>query len=110
MKNKLGNVYCGICTDLQRRFFEHASNGNLCAKALRGKGPLSLVFAVKVGDRSSALKHEYWLKKQSRGYKLSVISGTADLPFEHLVYSPDELAHIQLQANQNNSLKQSTDD
>lgn len=105
VKNKLGSLYCGICTDLARRFTEHASDGNLCAKALRGKGPLSLAFAVHVSDRSVALKQEYWLKKQTRGYKLSVIAGNTTLPFDHQPYSSVELAQIQQHAYAKKSAK-----
>ncbi|MDC0601812.1 GIY-YIG nuclease family protein [Aliiglaciecola sp.] len=95
VETSAGNVYCGICTSLQRRFKEHASNGKLCAKALRGKGPLTLKYASLVGDRSSALKTEYWLKQQNKGFKLALIEGLKDLPHSNERYSNEELNRIQ---------------
>ncbi|WJG10433.1 GIY-YIG nuclease family protein [Aliiglaciecola sp. LCG003] len=97
VENKLGSLYTGICTDLERRFSEHSSNGKLCARALKGKGPLSLKFAAKVGSHSQALKIELWLKKQARQHKLSIVAGTQALPIEHQAYAAEELKRIQQQ-------------
>ena len=52
------SLYCGITNDIDRRFSEHQSMGKKTAKYLRGKGPLQLVYAYEVGDRSAALKLE----------------------------------------------------
>ena len=45
----------------QRRLSEHQNKDkkNKGAKALRGKGPLTLDFKIVVGNRSDALKLEY---------------------------------------------------
>ena len=55
------SLYTGVTTDVQRRFAEHENRDkkNKGAKALRGKGPLKLVFKIAVGNRSDALKLEY---------------------------------------------------
>lgn len=46
-----GCLYTGISTDVTRRLTEHASG--MGARALRGKGPLELVFQQPVGGPQS---------------------------------------------------------
>ena len=74
-----GNLYTGISTDVQRRFAEHSGSGVKAARALRGKGPLTLVFQREVGDRAAAQRAEYRLKKLGRSDKLALIAGSAAL-------------------------------
>lgn len=76
-----GSLYTGVTTDVQRRFCEHENKDkkNKGAKALRGKGPLKLVFKIVVGNRSDALKLEYRVKQLSRTDKQRLISRTAEL-------------------------------
>lgn len=66
-----GALYTGITTDVARRFAEHCG-GKRGARALRGKGPLSLVYQEVVGTRSEALRREASLKaftaKQKRAW------------------------------------------
>jgi putative endonuclease len=88
IKNKLNQLYCGVTIDVQRRFFEHASNSPKCAKALKGKGPLVMMFGARVGNQSEALKIEHWLKKQTRQHKDKLIAGTSALPVEHELLDP----------------------
>jgi putative endonuclease len=75
------SLYTGVTTDVQRRFAEHENrdNKNKGAKALRGKGPLKLVFKIVVGNRSDALKLEYKVKQLSRTDKQRLISRTSKL-------------------------------
>jgi len=75
------SLYTGVTTDVQRRFAEHENKDkkNKGAKALRGKGPLKLVFKIVVGNRSDALKLEYKIKKLSRTAKQRLISRTSKL-------------------------------
>jgi putative endonuclease len=63
------SLYTGISTDVLRRFSEHQSGGAKAAKSLKGKGPLTLEFQIEVGDRSSALKLEYKVKRLSKNKK-----------------------------------------
>lgn len=63
-----GALYTGITTDVERRFREH-DGGKRGARALRGKGPLRLIYRQAVGSRSEALKLEAWLKKQPASAK-----------------------------------------
>ncbi|MFA3790755.1 GIY-YIG nuclease family protein [Aliiglaciecola sp. SL4] len=97
LENRLGMTYCGICTDLARRFYEHASNSKRCAKALRGKGPLKLKFAAIMEDQSSALKSEYWFKKQTKATKLKIIQGQQNLPTNPIKIEPTQLDNLQLE-------------
>lgn len=73
-----GALYTGIATDVDKRLAEHASGGR-GAKFLRGKGPLEIVFAQTVGDRSSALQLEYRVKRLTREQKLELVRGERQL-------------------------------
>ena len=76
-----GSLYTGVSTDVERRFAEHENKDgkNRGAKALRGKGPLQLVFQLSVGNRSDALKLEYRVKQLSRTDKERLIRRSANL-------------------------------
>jgi putative endonuclease len=69
-----GQLYTGISTDPARRLRQH--NGELRggAKALRGKGPLQLVYQQPMTDRAAASKAEYQLKQLSKAAKEQRIS------------------------------------
>ncbi|MBT0725889.1 GIY-YIG nuclease family protein [Rosenbergiella australiborealis] len=66
-----GAFYTGISTDVFRRFGEHERGRG--AKALRGRGPLTLVFQCSVGDRADALRLEYRIKQLSHLKKLEIV-------------------------------------
>lgn len=69
-----GALYTGIATDVDKRVAEHAS-GIRGAKYLRGKGPLEVVFSESVGDRASAQRLEYRVKRLTRSQKLELVCG-----------------------------------
>jgi putative endonuclease len=69
-----GALYTGIATDVEKRLAEHAS-GPRGAKFLRGRGPLEVVFTEVVGDRASALRLEYRVKRLPRARKLELVRG-----------------------------------
>lgn len=69
-----GTLYTGIATDVARRLEEHEGRGSKGAKYLRGRGPLSLVFKVKVGDKGLALRLECKVKRLSKYRKEELIS------------------------------------
>lgn len=69
--------------DVPRRFSEHAAGGKKAARAVRGKGPLKLVFCREIGSRSAALKAEAALKNLPKSVKEDLISGQAD--FQSLI-------------------------
>lgn len=69
------SLYTGIATDVQRRFAEHAAQGRLCARYLRGRAPLQLMYSFEVADRTTALRLEYRVKQLSKNEKLRLIQG-----------------------------------
>ncbi len=71
-----GALYTGISTDVARRFLQHQQGSG--AKALRGKGPLTLVFQCPAGDRSQASTLEYRLKQRPRTDKLRLVEQQPD--------------------------------
>ncbi|EKP0278032.1 GIY-YIG nuclease family protein [Aeromonas bestiarum] len=75
VRTATGLLYTGISTDPVRRLRQHQSGKG--SRALRGKGPLTLVWQQMVGDKGAALRLEYRLKQQSKAFK------------EHLVREPD---------------------
>ncbi|MBA5763964.1 GIY-YIG nuclease family protein [Vibrio sp. 404] len=71
-------LYCGITTDVARRFDQHVSGNG--AKALKGKGPLVLEWHQILNDsRSMASKVEIQLKRQNKSVKEALISGEKSL-------------------------------
>ncbi|MEL6090058.1 MAG: GIY-YIG nuclease family protein [Plesiomonas shigelloides] len=78
-----GRLYTGISTDVARRFSQHVNGKG--ARALRGKGPLTLVWQQEVGAHSVALKLEYRLKRWRKARK------------EALINSPTLFAELQVQ-------------
>ncbi|MDP2642032.1 MAG: GIY-YIG nuclease family protein [bacterium] len=61
------SFYVGISQNPQRRLAEHNS-GKL--KITSRKKPYNLVYLKEYKDYRSARKHEVWLKKKTREYKL----------------------------------------
>ena len=79
IRTKNGSLYTGITTDVERRYLEHQKGGLKGAKSLKGKGPLTLEFYIKVSDRSNALKLEYRIKQLSKAKKEKLIIDTGYL-------------------------------
>ncbi|WP_226647905.1 GIY-YIG nuclease family protein [Microbulbifer variabilis] len=80
IRTSSGALYTGVTKDIQRRFAEHSDGGAKAAKALRGKGPLTLEYQVKTRDKSSALKLEIAIKKWPKQKKEALIAGVLALP------------------------------
>lgn len=62
-----GALYTGITRDVSRRVVQHQCGKG--AKALRGKGELTLVYHCEAGDHATALRLEYRLKQLSKQQK-----------------------------------------
>jgi putative endonuclease len=73
------SLYTGITIDLDRRFAEHQSQGKKCAKYLRGKAPLQLVFTTVVGTKSQASRLEVRVKGCSKRVKERIVVGLVDV-------------------------------
>lgn len=83
------SLYTGITTDVARRFMQHQSGKG--AKALRGKGELTLAFSAPVGERSLALRMEYRIKQLTKRQKERLVAGDGifEALLEGLVTSAD---------------------
>ncbi len=68
-----GALYTGVTLDVARRFAEHSSQGKKCAKYLRGKVPLSLVYQQAVGDKRDAYRLEHAIKNYSKTEKEALL-------------------------------------
>lgn len=73
------SLYTGITIDLERRFAEHQSQGQKCAKYLKGKSPLELKFTIEAGTKSDASRLEVRVKRCSKAVKERLISGQVTL-------------------------------
>ena len=54
--------YTGITKDVQRRLAEHSAQGPRCARALKGRAPLTLIYSQEAGTHPDALRLELWVK------------------------------------------------
>ncbi len=73
IRNRHNALYCGVTNNLERRFLQHANGTG--AKALKGKGPLTLEWSTNVENKSQALKLEYRIKQLSKQRKERLIAG-----------------------------------
>ena len=64
-------LYCGVTNDVERRFRMHQNGKG--AKALRGKGPLELVWKQPADSKSGALKLEAAMKKLPKKRKEKIV-------------------------------------
>lgn len=67
-------LYTGISTNPERRLRQHQGELVGGAKALRGKGPLQLVYQQRYPDRASASKAEYQFKQLTKLEKEQLVA------------------------------------
>lgn len=67
------SLYTGITNNLLRRFNEHQMQSKKCAKYLRGKAPLKLVFQLEVANKNIALQIEHKIKSLTKLEKELII-------------------------------------
>jgi len=73
-------LYTGITIDLERRFAEHSEQGKKCAKYLKGKAPLDLVFTSSAGaNKSTASRLEFYVKRLPKAQKERLAAGEITL-------------------------------
>lgn len=80
VRTRHGSLYTGIATDVARRFEEHQTQSGRCAKYLRGRAPLQLVFERPIGERVHALKVEKHIKQLSKLEKEAIVQQQPDGP------------------------------
>lgn len=72
IRTSSNSLYCGITTDINRRFAQHQKGQG--AKALRGKGPLTLAWQYELGpEKGNALRLEYKIKQLTKAQKEHLI-------------------------------------
>jgi putative endonuclease len=74
IRTRLGTLYTGTATDVERRLAEHRQGGRRGSRYLRSRGPLELVYRAEVGDRSTACKAECRLKALTKREKEEIVS------------------------------------
>ncbi len=71
-------LYTGITLDVPRRLHEHQTGRG--ARALRGRGPLTLVWQRAVGDHRQALRLEAAIKRWPKARKEALVQDRLSLP------------------------------
>jgi len=71
LRTRQGHLYTGIAVDVRRRIVEHSSGRG--AKALRGRGPLLLVYRKRIGELGLALRLERRLKLRPKQQKEAIV-------------------------------------
>ena len=66
------SLYTGITTDINRRIREH-NETKKGAKYTKSRRPVSLVYSALIGNRSSAQKEEYRIKKLNKIKKQELV-------------------------------------
>ncbi|RWR01486.1 excinuclease ABC subunit A [[Pantoea] beijingensis] len=93
LRTAAGMFYTGITNNVQRRFQQHQTGKG--AKALRGKGPLALLFCCEVGDRASASKLEYLVKQLKKRDKIRLVESQPASLTEWLLRNGQNAGHTQ---------------
>jgi len=72
IRSQDNRLYTGITTDVNRRLTEHQAGKG--AKALRGRGTLTLVFSQHIGNHSQALRVEHRIKQLTKVQKERLVN------------------------------------
>ncbi|MFN1516932.1 GIY-YIG nuclease family protein [Vibrio owensii] len=77
IRNNRNALYCGVTNNVERRFKQHESGKG--AKALKGKGPLTLEWSCSFENKSVAMKAEYFIKQLTKTKKELLVQKSADI-------------------------------
>ncbi|YCO01771.1 GIY-YIG nuclease family protein [Vibrio sp. VNB-15] len=77
IRNNRNALYCGVTNDVQRRFKQHQTGKG--AKALKGKGPLTLEWSSSFESKSVAMKAEYFIKQLTKAKKEQLVGNAAEV-------------------------------
>ncbi|OOF00106.1 MULTISPECIES: GIY-YIG nuclease family protein [Salinivibrio] len=61
IRTRQGHLYCGVTTNVSRRFAQHSAGKG--ARALRGKGPLLLAWYSEPMEKRAAMQREWEIKQ-----------------------------------------------
>lgn len=76
-----GALYTGIALDVARRLEQHREG--VGSKALRGRGPLQLVWQQRVGTQAAALRLERRLKRLRKAQKERWVASCGGTTADH---------------------------
>ncbi|QPR29063.1 GIY-YIG nuclease family protein [Edwardsiella hoshinae] len=82
LRTATGALYTGITTDIPRRLAQHQAGRG--AKALRGKGPLTLAFHAPIAAHAEALSLEYQIKRLNKKQKERLVIDQPLSPWQWL--------------------------
>jgi len=71
VESRLGHWYTGITNNVDARVEAH--NAGKGAKNLKGKAPIKLIYSKAVGDKSTAAKLEWHIKKLNKVQKIQFV-------------------------------------
>ncbi len=71
-----GSLYTGWTNDVERRLARHRAGR--ASRYTASRGPLELVLAVAMADRSAAMREEARIKALDRPAKLALIAAAGD--------------------------------
>ncbi len=80
IRNNRNALYCGVTNDVERRFKQHQNGKG--AKALKGKGPLSLEWTMDVDSKVVAMRAEYFIKRLTKNKKELLVASKASLEID----------------------------
>lgn len=78
-------IYTGVTTDVDRRLREHEASGCRGARYLQGRGSLRLLYQVRIGEQSLALRLEHAVKRLTR-HRKEILVASAPARHELLQY------------------------
>ncbi|MFM2486818.1 GIY-YIG nuclease family protein [Celerinatantimonas yamalensis] len=88
IRTRANQLYTGVTTDVARRFAQHQCSGRQAAKYLKGKGPLTLAYCCKVGNKQLAYRFEYHIKRWPKALKESLVGSQLPLVQFYQLYLP----------------------
>lgn len=74
------SIYTGITTDLKRRFEEHKTKNEKCAKYTKRHQVVSMIAAWETDSRVNASKLEYHIKHLTKIQKEKLVENDALMP------------------------------
>jgi len=69
-----GTLYTGITTDVPRRLDQHLGAGSRASKYLRAHAPAKLVYQLRIGTHSLALRTEHRIKRLAKSEKERIVA------------------------------------
>ncbi len=90
IRNNRNALYCGVTNDVERRLKQHQEGKG--AKALKGKGPLTLEWTMSFDSKVIAMRAEYFIKRLTKNKKELLVESKAFIGIEEnqsLIFIPN---------------------